>query len=71
MHLGRGDFDAADLADSYQALKNTFGTAEIAVSQMMEKTPLADYLSDGLATLKSHKIKVDNLPVSPSQEGPT
>ncbi len=65
MYLGRGDFDADDLAESHKALKSTFGTAEIAASQMMEKAPLADYLSDGLATLKKHKIKVDSLPVSP------
>lgn len=64
IYLGRGDFDAAELASSYEAIKSTFGTAEIAASQMMEMTPLADYLSDGIATLKKHKIKVDNLPVS-------
>jgi hypothetical protein len=65
MYLGRGDFEAHDLADSYKELKSTFETAELAASQMMEKAPLADYLSDGLATLKKHAINVDSLPVSP------
>jgi hypothetical protein len=62
MHLGRGDFGSDDLAVSYDALKQTFGKPEWAVSQMMEKAPLAQYLSDGLSELKRHRIAVDELP---------
>jgi hypothetical protein len=64
MYLGRGDFDPDDLSESYEALKS-IGSAEVAASQMMEKAPLADYLSDGLAILRKHRIKLDNLLVSP------
>jgi Protein of unknown function (DUF3775) len=62
MYLGRGDFEAADLKGYYGALKKTFDTPEIAASQMMEKAPLADYLSDGLAELQRRKINVDRSP---------
>ena len=61
MCLGRGDFEANDLAASYEALKSTFGKAEWAVAQMMEKAPLAEYLSDGLEQLTQHQINVDHL----------
>ncbi len=67
MYLGRGDFDPDDLTESYEAVKNTFESAEMAASQMMEKAPLADYLADGLATLKKHKIGVEDLPASPAK----
>jgi hypothetical protein len=63
MYLGRGDFGTDDLAANYEDLKETFGKAEHAASQMMGKAPLADYLSDGLAELRKHEINVDKLPM--------
>ena len=61
--FGRGDFDVDDLAGYYSALKGTFGGPQGTASQMMDKAPLADYLSDGLAELQKHKISVDKLPL--------
>jgi hypothetical protein len=63
MHLGRGDFGTDDLPGSYEALKQTFGKPEWAASQMMQKAPLAEYLSDGLSELKRQRIPVDDLPL--------
>ena len=65
MYLGRGDYGVEDLAGPYAALKGTIGEPQWAASQMMEKAPLADYLSDGLAKLQEHGIDVDNLPLQP------
>ncbi len=71
MYLGRGDFGADDLPGSYEALKQTFGKSEWAASQMMEKAPLAQYLSDGLLELKRHRISVDDLPWEDTQKAKT
>lgn len=68
MYLGRGDFGADDLSGSYEALKQTFDKPERAVSQMMEKAPLADYLSDGLLELERCRIAVDDLPLEDTKE---
>jgi Protein of unknown function (DUF3775) len=68
MYLGRGDFGADDLPERYEDLKRTFGKTDWAVSQMMGKAPLADYLSDGLLELKRHGIPVDNLPLEDAHE---
>lgn len=68
MHLGRGDFGADDLPGSYEALKQTFGKPEWAVSQMMGKAPLANYLSDGLVELERQRIPVDELPLEETKE---
>jgi Protein of unknown function (DUF3775) len=67
MYLGRGDFGADDLPSSYEALRQTFGESEWAASQMIEKVPLAEYLSDGLLELKRHRIPVDDLPLEDTQ----
>lgn len=68
MYLGRGDFGPDDLPGSYEALKQTFGKSEWAASQMMEKAPLAEYLSDGLLELKRHRIPVDSLPLEDTHQ---
>lgn len=68
MYLGRGDFGADDLAGSYEDLKQTFGEPEWAASQMTEKAPLAEYLSDGLSELKRQRIPVDDLPLADTEE---
>ncbi len=64
MYLGRGDFGTDDLAGCYHALKGTFGDQKHAASQMMDKAPLADYLSDGLEELRKHHIDVDGMPLA-------
>lgn len=63
MYLGRGDFGTDDLAGHYESLKSMFGEPKHAVSQMMDKAPLADYLLDGLEELRKHKINVDKMPL--------
>ena len=68
MYLGRSDFGTDDLAGSYEALKQKFGTPERAVLQMMHTAPLAEYLSDGLLELKRHRIPVDGLPLEDTEE---
>ncbi len=69
MKIGRGDFGPDDLAGHYQALKETFVKPEWAASQMMEKAPLADYLTDGLTELKRNGINVDQLTFTPVHSG--
>jgi hypothetical protein len=64
MYLGRGDFEIHDLGGSYQALKQNFDEPKWAVSQMLGKAPLADYLEEGLAELKRKRIPVDNMPLN-------
>jgi hypothetical protein len=64
MYLGRGDFDASELAPHYEALKKNFDSAAALASQLADKAPLADYLQDGLAELKKRKIDVDKLPTT-------
>ena len=61
MNLGRGDFDTDDLADSYEALRESSVRPEQAASQMLGKASLADYLFDGLEELRKHKINVDKM----------
>lgn len=63
MYLGRGDLGTEDLAATYEDLKDSFAKPEYAVSQMIGKAPLADYLSDGLEELRRHKIDVDKMPL--------
>jgi hypothetical protein len=67
MHLGRGDFGARDLAGGFEQMKATFPKPEWAVSQMMEKVLLADYLSEGLAKLGQAKVDVDHLRLKPAK----
>jgi hypothetical protein len=61
MCLGRGDFDSSNLIDHFEQIRTTFPKPEWAISQMMEKAPLAAYLTDGLDKLKHSKINVDKL----------
>jgi hypothetical protein len=63
MYLGREDFAIDDLAEYHDALKSSFGDVEYAASQMLDKAPLGDYLSDGLEELRKHKIDVDKMPL--------
>ncbi len=62
MYLGRSDFGTDDLAENYEAW-DAFADREQATSQMMDKAPLADHLSDGLEELRKHKIDVDKMPL--------
>jgi hypothetical protein len=63
MYLGRGDFGTDDLAGYYESLKGAFGDSSQAIAQMMDKAPLADYLSDRLEELRKHKINVNRMPL--------
>jgi Protein of unknown function (DUF3775) len=65
--LGRGDFGASDLASHYELLKGKFRKPREAVSWMMGKGPLAEYLVDGLAELKHSKIDVDKMVFRPAR----
>jgi hypothetical protein len=64
MYLGRGDYSTDELTEQYDAIRKTFAKPELAISQMMEKAPLADYLSDGLLELENHGVDADNLLVA-------
>lgn len=61
LYLGRGDFGTDDLTGHYEELKRRFGRPEEAAAQMVGKASLADYLTDGLAELRSNGIDVDRL----------
>ena len=61
MYLGRGDFGVTSLAGNLAQLKRTFGSKEIAISQMRAKAPLADYLADGLERLRREGIDPDTV----------
>jgi hypothetical protein len=70
MYLGRGDFDVSDLAGQYEALRENFDTPSAAISQMMEKAPLADYLMEGVEELKRNRLDIDNLPLAVTSRKP-
>lgn len=61
MYLGRGDFQADELAKQHDYLEERFRKREWAISQMRGKAPLADYLTDGLAELKKNGIDLDQM----------
>jgi Protein of unknown function (DUF3775) len=67
MYLGRGDFSVHELEGNFKYLKDTFAKPEWAISQMLSKAPLADYLADGLAELQKHGLDVDALLSQPSK----
>lgn len=69
MYLGRGDFGTDDLADHYQAVKETLGQPDCAVAHLMEMASLESYLMDGLAELKKNGIDVDQLTFTPVPSG--
>lgn len=64
MYLGRGSFEPDDLPNQYEALRERLATRDWAVSQMMGKGSLADYLTDGLAELEKHGIDVNQLSIT-------
>jgi hypothetical protein len=66
MKVGYEAVRADQLADGYRAVKETYVTTKQAIVMMMGK-PLAEYLSDGLAELKRHRIPADALPVDDTE----
>jgi hypothetical protein len=50
-------------------LKKTLGKPDWAASQLLAKAPLAEYLADGLAELKTNGIDVDRLGLRPANSG--
>lgn len=66
MYLGSGDLNVNNLEFHYQDLRRKFKQPEWAISQMVGKTRLADYLLDGLVLLKKTKgITPDDLVFAP------
>jgi hypothetical protein len=65
MHLGRGDFGTDELAENFENLKASLETPELAMTHLINKAPLAEYLSDGLEELERHGIDVDQLDLVP------
>ena len=61
MYLGRGDFGTAGLLNSYESMSDTFDKPEFAISQMLEKAPLPEYLEDGLNRLSVDGVDVNTL----------
>jgi hypothetical protein len=61
MHLGRGDFGPVNLAEHFEQLKTTFSKPAVAISQMMGKASLPDYVTDGLGKLNRSGINPDKL----------
>ena len=65
MYLGREDFevdqvrDVRDLDPYVDDMKETFDTPSDAISQMISKSPLGEYLADGLAELEKRGIDID------------
>ena len=62
-YLGREGVGIADLAESYEDLKGSFGGPEQVAAFLMHYAPLADDLLDALEELRKHKISVDRLPL--------
>lgn len=64
MRFGWGAMGVDKLSENYETLKDTIGDRDEAVGElMMEKTALADQISDGLEELRKHKINVDRIPL--------
>jgi hypothetical protein len=61
MYLGRGDFGPEDLLARYEEMSDRFSKPEWAVSQMLGKAPLAEYLAKGLRYLSEANMDVDRL----------
>jgi hypothetical protein len=64
MYLGRGDFGTEDLPGHFDSLRRALGDKAAAANRLADTTPLADYLSDGLAELNNIGIDVDRLAFS-------
>ena len=61
MRLGFGDVDTGDLAGELRRLRDDHANPELAISELMGTAPLGDYLFDGLETLRTEGIDVDDL----------
>jgi hypothetical protein len=66
MYIGRGDYAADYLGESYQAMRDTFLKPEYAIAQMADMPTLAEDMSDGLGELKKRHIDVDTFPFEPA-----
>jgi hypothetical protein len=61
MYLGRGDFDVDHVRPAYQTMRETFTTPELAIAQMTDSRPIAEYLSDALEEFRKRHIDLDSL----------
>jgi hypothetical protein len=64
MYLGRGDDDPpednSDLDFWYHYVRDTFQTPAIAASQMLGKSPLSEYLRDGVEVISRQGLDLDS-----------
>jgi hypothetical protein len=62
MYMGRGDFDnERDFLGVYSSMSDTFPSPPLAVNQMVQKTPLAQYLRDGMVIARKWGIDLDKI----------
>lgn len=55
MYIGRGDYEARDWLQACDDIPMT-DNKDVEIEQLLEKTPLADYLMDGFEMLNSKRI---------------
>jgi hypothetical protein len=55
MYIGRGDYDAENWVDACEDLPMS-DNKEVEIEQLLEKSPLADYLMDGFELLNSKGV---------------
>jgi hypothetical protein len=62
MYAGRGDFgDGFDVLEWYEKLSDANHCPEWAVSQMLSKDPLPEYLARGVRLLDEMRVHIDGL----------
>jgi hypothetical protein len=61
MYVGRGDFSADHLQSAYQAMHEMFPSEDVAISQIMGTTAVAEYLTDALVEIQKRHIDLDRL----------
>jgi Protein of unknown function (DUF3775) len=64
MYLGRGDFGVRGVREQIKELKRALAQPDWAVRQMLEKTPLPEYLERGLKMLRGAWVDVDKISLS-------
>ena len=62
MYAGRNDFgETFDILDRFEQMSDTFHSPDWAIGQMLEKSPLPDYLADGIRRLNRMGVEIDQL----------
>jgi hypothetical protein len=60
-YVGRGDFRADDLSSGYQAMKEIFPSADLAIAQITGNKTVAEYLTDAMDEIHRRRIDLDRL----------